>query len=67
MNLDVTGHRLQIEGFCLESQSLSNFLQETKDLNDFKTVALIDSVRQNRSQLDVLSFRLEILLGEYQR
>jgi hypothetical protein len=44
---------------------LSNFLQETKDLNYFKTVSLIDSVRQNRSQLDVLSFRLEILLGEY--
>jgi hypothetical protein len=65
MTLDVTGHNLQIEGFCLESHSLSNFLQETKDLNYFKTVSLIDSVRQNRSQLDVLSFRLEILLGEY--
>jgi hypothetical protein len=66
MTLNVTGHNLQIEGFCLESHSLSNFLNETKDLNYFKTVSLIDSVRQNRSQLDVLSFRLEILLGEYQ-
>jgi hypothetical protein len=67
LTLDVTKHRLQIEGFCLESRSLSDFLQETKDLNYFKTVSLIDSVRQNRSQLEVLSFQLEILLGEYQR
>jgi Tfp pilus assembly protein PilN len=63
--LNVNGHQLQIEGFCLESQSLSTFLQETKHLNYFKTVSLVDSIRQNRSELEVLSFRLEILLGEY--
>ncbi|HYH04530.1 MAG TPA: PilN domain-containing protein [Bacillota bacterium] len=66
MTINPANRQVQLEGFCLEPQSMNYFLKELKQLPRFKTFTLIDTHRDTRSQHTALVFRLEIELGAIQ-